>query len=186
MCDDYSLGRFASAHGCSHYLCERRQYFLMMKAGRDGNICLCRLIKMVMFCEFFIIWFNKLLNTKLRKNRWGLQGARHLVLRCRRACHYVLFFSCNKQFSPVSGVANGAAQLFEQWWWPLVMEVNHIYFSVRSPHGLLTLCCAVVRTKLQYAAAVWNSVTFCNACKLQFVSLCLHMRFKKIIKICDH
>ena len=131
---------------------------------------------------------------------WELQGARHPVLRCRRPCHYASFFSCNTQFSPVSGVANGAAPLFELWCWPLVMEVNHIYlsvwsphglqtlcctvvrpscnivtFSCWSPHGLQTLCCTVVRPKLQYAAAMRISVTSCDACKLQFVSVCVHL-----------
>jgi hypothetical protein len=46
--------------------------------------------------------------------------------------------------------------------------------SCWSPHGLQTLYCTLVRPKLQYTAAVWISVTCCDACKLQFVSLCLH------------
>ena len=116
----------------------------------------------------------------------GVQAARHLVLRCRRPHHCVSFFSCNNQFPPVSGVANGAAQLFELWYWPLVMEANHIYFSVWSPHGLQTLCCTVVRPQLQYGAAVRISVTSCDACKLQFVSLCLYIRVEKILQICNH
>jgi len=57
----------------------------------------------------------------------------------------------------------------------LLGPIRIVTFSCWSPHDLQTLRCTLVRPKLQYAAAVRIYVTSCDACKLQFVSLCLNL-----------
>ena len=57
--------------------------------------------------------------------------------------------------------------------------IQTVTFSILSLHSLLTLCCTLVRPKLEYACVMWNSITSSGASKLEniqqkFVSLCHH------------
>jgi len=64
----------------------------------------------------------------------------------------------------------------------LIWTVN---FSFSSLYSFLTLCCMLVRPKLEYACVVWNSIISSDASKLEhiqqkFVSLCHHRFFSHL------